>query len=95
MEENIKQQFSSLGQNLLAGQDDPSGDPLIKKIFSNREVLAWLVVHFFGATGKIEDHSIQIWNHNAMKFKVNSSYPLQGALVGLPMSAIDCREIES
>ena len=47
------------------------------------------------STGKIEDHSIQIWNHNAMKFKVNSSYPLQGALVGLPMSAIDCREIES
>jgi lipopolysaccharide transport system ATP-binding protein len=47
------------------------------------------------STGKIEDHSIQIWNHNAMKFKVNSSYPLQGALVGLPMSAIDCREVES
>ncbi len=46
MEENTKQQFSVLGQNLLAGQDDPSGDPLIKKIFSNREVLAWLVVHF-------------------------------------------------
>ena len=46
MEENTKQQFRALGQNLLAGQDDPSGDPLIKKIFSNREVLAWLVVHF-------------------------------------------------
>ena len=47
------------------------------------------------STGKLMDHSIQIWNHNAMKFKVNSSYPLQGALIGLPMSAIDCREIES
>ena len=47
------------------------------------------------STGKIMDHSIQIWNHNAMKFKVNSSYPLQGALIGLPMSAIDCREIQS
>ena len=47
------------------------------------------------STGRIENHIIQIWNHNAMKFKVNSSYPLQGALIGLPMSAIDCREIES
>jgi len=47
------------------------------------------------STGKIADHSILIWNHNAMKFKVNSSYPLLGALVGLPMSAINCREIES
>ena len=31
---------------MLSGQDDPSGDPLIKMIFSNREVLAWLLVHF-------------------------------------------------
>ena len=33
-----------MGHNLLGGQDDPDGDPLIKKIFSNREVLAWLLV---------------------------------------------------
>ena len=46
MEENTKHQFSALGQNMLSGQDDPSGDPLIKMIFSNREVLAWLLVHF-------------------------------------------------
>ncbi|MBR6074095.1 MAG: hypothetical protein IKP87_02235, partial [Victivallales bacterium] len=46
MEQDIQLQFSSLGHNLLTGQDDPSGDPLIKRIFSNREVLAWLLVHF-------------------------------------------------
>ena len=46
MEQDTKLQFSSLGHNLLGGQDDPDGDPLIKKIFSNREVLAWLLVHF-------------------------------------------------
>ena len=46
MEEDTKYQFSALGQNMLSGQDDPSGDPLIKMIFSNREVLAWLLVHF-------------------------------------------------
>ncbi|MBQ9447439.1 MAG: hypothetical protein IJU61_12630, partial [Victivallales bacterium] len=46
MEQNRQLQFSSLGHNLLNGQDDPSGDPLIKKIFRNREVLAWLLVHF-------------------------------------------------
>jgi hypothetical protein len=46
MEEDNRQQFSTLGQNMLSGQDDPSGDPLIKMIFSNREVLAWLLVHF-------------------------------------------------
>ena len=46
MEQDTQLQFSSLGHNLLNGQDDPSGDPLIKKIFSNREVLAWLLVHF-------------------------------------------------
>ena len=46
MEQDTQLQFSSLGHNLLNGQDDPSGDPLIKKIFRNREVLAWLLVHF-------------------------------------------------
>ena len=46
MEQDIQLQFSSLGHNLLTGQNDPSGDPLIKRIFSNREVLAWLLVHF-------------------------------------------------
>ncbi|MBQ9448024.1 MAG: hypothetical protein IJU61_15605 [Victivallales bacterium] len=46
MEQDIQLQFSSLGHNLLTGQDDPSGDPLIKRIFSNQEVLAWLLVHF-------------------------------------------------
>ena len=46
MEQDTKLQFSSLGHNLLGGQEDPDRDPLIKKIFSNREVLAWLLVHF-------------------------------------------------
>ena len=46
MEQNTQLQFSSLGHNLLIGQGDPSGDPLIKRIFSNQEVLAWLIVHF-------------------------------------------------
>lgn len=46
MEQNTQLQFSSLGHNLLIGQYDPSGDPLIKRIFSNQEVLAWLLVHF-------------------------------------------------
>ena len=46
MEQDTKLQFSSLGHNLLNGQDDPNGDPLIKRIFSNREVLSWLLVHF-------------------------------------------------
>ena len=46
MEQDTKLQFSSLGHNLLGGKDDPDGDPLIKRIFSNREVLAWLLVHF-------------------------------------------------
>ena len=46
MEQDTKLQFSSLGHNLLSGKDDPDGDPLIKRIFSNREVLAWLLVHF-------------------------------------------------
>ena len=41
-----KLQFSSLGQNMLVGADNPAGDALIKKIFSNREVLAWLLVNF-------------------------------------------------
>ena len=35
-----------MAQNLLAGQDNPDGDALIKKIFSNRQVLAWLLVNF-------------------------------------------------
>ena len=34
------------GHNLLSGRNAPDGDPLIKRIFSNREVLAWLLVHF-------------------------------------------------
>ena len=46
MEQYTKLQFSSLGHHLLSGKDDPDGDPLIKRIFSNREVLAWLLVHF-------------------------------------------------
>ena len=46
MEQDTKLQFSALGHNLLGGQDNPGGDPLIKRIFSNREVLAWLLVHF-------------------------------------------------
>ena len=46
MEHSNKRQFSSLGQNILGGADDPGGDALIKKIFSNREVLAWLLVNF-------------------------------------------------
>ena len=46
MKEDKQRQFSILGQNLLSGQDDPGGDPLIKMIFSNREVLAWLLPHF-------------------------------------------------
>ena len=46
MEQDTKLQFSSLGHHLLSGKDDPDGDPLIKRIFSNREVLAWLLVHF-------------------------------------------------
>ena len=46
MEQGRRLQFSSLGQNLFAGADDPGGDALIKKIFSNREVLAWLLVKF-------------------------------------------------
>ena len=46
MEQDTKLQFSSLGHHLLGGKDDPDGDPLIKRIFSNREVLAWLLVHF-------------------------------------------------
>ncbi len=46
MEQDTKLQFSSLGHNLLSGRGDPGGDPLIKRIFSNREVLAWLLVHF-------------------------------------------------
>ena len=45
------------------------------------------------STGKIADHRIQIWSHNALIFKVNSSYPLTGAMIGLPMESIDCREI--
>ena len=46
MEHGNKLQFSSLGQNMLVGADNPAGDALIKKIFSNREVLAWLLVNF-------------------------------------------------
>ena len=46
MEQDTKLQFSSLGHHLLSGKDNPDGDPLIKRIFSNREVLAWLLVHF-------------------------------------------------
>ena len=46
MEQDMQLQFSSLGHNLLAGENAPSADPLIKRIFSNREVLAWLLVHF-------------------------------------------------
>ena len=46
MKEDKQRQFSILGHNLLSGQEDPSGDPLIKMIFSNREVLAWLLPHF-------------------------------------------------
>ena len=46
------------------------------------------------STGKLEDHHIQVWNHNAMTFQINSSYPLLGAMVGLPMSAIECREVK-
>ena len=46
MEHGKKLQFSSLGQNMLVGADNPAGDALIKKIFSNREVLAWLLVNF-------------------------------------------------
>ena len=47
------------------------------------------------STGKLEDHHIQVWNHNAMTFRINSSYPLLGAMIGLPMSAIECREVKS
>ena len=47
------------------------------------------------STGKLEDHHIQVWNHNAMTFQIKSSYPLLGAMVGLPMSAIECREVKS
>ncbi|MBO7620051.1 MAG: hypothetical protein J6T06_06045, partial [Victivallales bacterium] len=46
MEQDTNLQFSSLGHNLLSGRNAPDGDPLIKRIFSNREVLAWLLVHF-------------------------------------------------
>ena len=35
-----------LANNVLIGEDNPDGDALIKKIFSNREVLAWLLVNF-------------------------------------------------
>ncbi|MBR2963925.1 MAG: ABC transporter ATP-binding protein [Lentisphaeria bacterium] len=47
------------------------------------------------STGKLEDHHIQLWNHNAMTFRIKSSYPLLGAMVGLPMSAIECREVKN
>ena len=46
------------------------------------------------STGKLEDHHIQLWNHNAMTFRIKSSYPLLGAMVGLPLSAIECREVK-
>ena len=46
------------------------------------------------STGKQEAHHIQVWNHNALTFQVKSSYPLLGAMIGLPMSAIDCREVK-
>jgi len=30
-----------------------------------------------------------------MTFRIKSSYPLLGAMVGLPMSAIECREVKN
>ena len=46
------------------------------------------------STGKQEEHHIQVWNHNALTFQVKTSYPLLGAMIGLPMSAIECREVK-
>ena len=46
------------------------------------------------STGRLEEHHIQVWNHNALTFHVNSGYPLQGALLGLPMESITSREME-
>ncbi len=46
------------------------------------------------STGALESHHIQVWNHDALTFQVNSGYPLQGALLGLPMKSITCREIK-
>ena len=36
-------QYSQTGQTVLLGQDKPSGDTVIKKLFSNRHVVAWLL----------------------------------------------------
>lgn len=44
------------------------------------------------STGKLDEHRIQIWNHNALQFQVQSGLPLQGVLIGLPMRSITIRE---
>ena len=44
------------------------------------------------STGRLDEHHIQIWNHNALQFQVQSGLPLQGILLGLPMRSITISE---
>lgn len=44
------------------------------------------------STGRLDEHHIQIWNHNALQFQVQSGLPLQGVLIGLPMRSITISE---
>lgn len=44
------------------------------------------------STGRLDEHHIQIWNHNALQFQVQSGLPLQGVLLGLPMRSITISE---
>ncbi|MBP5672568.1 MAG: hypothetical protein J6X49_09275, partial [Victivallales bacterium] len=46
MEQSKRLQYSAIAQSIFAGADNPDGDALIKKIFSNLEVLAWLLAKF-------------------------------------------------